>query len=196
MLPCPHPFLSLTLLVCNTPPFFLLLPSSRDTSINYSTAPSSHAGRNEMRRDTPITEGQDMLQMEQLPEADEQGDRHQQHPSPFASSIAAHQDSRSSGSGRDASSPQPGEAPQIEAPGTQAGRGGELAQSATAEPGMHEGLGASMAPAFGGALEAPEDTHRREKVRWGWPVHCAVLPSYVHTYVGDAARLCGTGCVR
>lgn len=104
-------------------------------------------------RDIPNTKGRDALQMEDLPEADEQRDRHH-HASPVAASAVAHQDLRCS------------------RPRTQeesAGGSIELVSN-TAAPGISEGLGVSLAPAFGGDMKAAEDMLGREKVRWGSPV--------------------------
>lgn len=113
-----------------------------------------------------------MLRTKGLSEADEQSDRHP-HPSPVAESTAVHQDLRCSGAGREARCPQSGEVLNARALGDQGGEGGGRGEPAqnTNVPGIRqeEELDVSMAPAFGGALEAPGGTHRRDKVRWGSP---------------------------
>eukprot|EP00903_Cladosiphon_okamuranus_P021889 g20123.t1 len=115
-----------------------------------------------MTGDIPDAKGLDMLQEEQLPEADDYRIRHQ-HPSPCTGATAARPDSRHSRSGRDASSPQPGQGPLSAASGTRE-RAGELARK-KAMPEIPEGLGVPLAPAFGDALGDPEDTQRRERAR-------------------------------
>lgn len=116
-----------------------------------------------------------MLRGEQLQEADERRVRHQ-HPSPGAAATAAHQDFRRSKPDRDARSTQPGEGSQAKTSGTRGERAGELEQKTTL-PATREEIGVPLAPDFGGALEAQEDTHRREKVRYEPSVHrVALLP--------------------
>lgn len=173
----------------NLQPLFFRLASSRGVSAE-NGAERSPVRRN-LIRDTSNTEDRDMLRTAQPPEADEQRCRYQ-HPSPVVESTVAHRGVRRSRPGRDTSSPRLGGGPPARASGPQEGRAsgsGELAQN-TAVPGTREGLGVALAPAFGGALEAQEDTHRREKVRWESSSRGFVLPSNV----GDAARLCRRLC--
>lgn len=181
---CPQPFGHLQSACAKQPHSSSVCPSSSRGVAAYSSERGPVL--ESTIRGTPNQEGRDMLRTEQPPKEGEQKNRYQ-HLSQVVPSTAAHQGVQDNRPGRGTSSPRLRGGPQANPSGPQeagAGESDEVTQNAVV-PGEREGLGEAFAPAFGGDLQAQEDTRRRDKVRWGKSVRHFVVPSNG----GDAADL-------